>query len=137
MCSTRNRLTCLGVVVMPIAAFAVLATSGCQRVTTPPPMAVNTAPIVVDEAMLRRDFEPVTAYHANGVTIAGPTGVYFEPKPDLPPTVRSVIEVPLFVGHTVMLPFDMIWDPWWEDVAYPRGQAPPSYTAAPPSDTQY
>ena len=111
--------------------------SGCQRVTDPPPMAINNAPIVVDQAMLRRDFEPTTAYYANGVTIAGPTGIYFESDPRLPAVVRGAVDTPLFVGHVLLLPFDLLWDPWWEDVAYPRGQAPTSYTAAPPSDRQY
>ena len=134
MCSTRSKL------VMTAAVVAFAAGAGCQKVVPPAPMALNNEPIVVDEAMQRRDFEPVTAYWANGVTVAGPTGVYFEPHNKVPPGVaRGAVESPLFVMHTILLPFDMLWDPWWEDVAYPRGQseAATSYTHAPPSDRTY
>jgi hypothetical protein len=101
-------------------------------------MRIDNQPLVIDEAMQRRDWDQSTAYYANGVTVAGPTGVYFEPHDRVPPGLpRGAVEAPLFVGHVVLLPFDMLWDPYWEDVAYPRAQSPASYTQAPRSDTDY
>jgi hypothetical protein len=122
--------------IVPVAAL-VSAGAGCQRVMPPPSMVINPAPIVIDEAMQRRDWDESTAYYTNGVTVAGPTGIYFESDPRLPLLARGAIDTPLFVGHTIALPFDFIWDPPWKDVAYPRAQAPASYTAVPPSTNEY
>lgn len=131
MCLIRKAL--LGVMVVGGSVAGV----GCQRVGPPPSMLINDTPIVIDEAMQRRDWPQTTAEYANGVTVARPTGVYWEPDPELPQTARAAIETPLFLAHSLLLPFDMIWDPFWEEVAYPRAQAPASYTAAPPSDREY
>ena len=134
MSSTPKSSTRLALVAGSLVAGAF---AGCQRVTPPPSMRINPEPIVIDDAMQRRDWDRSTAYYRNGVTVAGPTGVYFESDPRLPAVARGAIETPLLVGHTIALPFDLIWDPPWEDVAYPRAQAPASYTAAPPSTNDY
>ena len=133
MSSIRNVLLRAGV----LASATIGGAAGCQRVMPPPSMRINPDPLVIDEAMQRREWDRSTAEYANGVTVAGPTGIYFEPDPRLPTVARGAIETPLFIGHVIALPFDLIWDPPWEDVAYPRAQAPASYTAAPPSGNTY
>lgn len=128
MYSIRNAVICL---------VGVMAAGGCQWVTPPPTARVNDTPIVVDEAMEHRDWSATTAYYANGVTVAGPTGQYFEPDQRIPEELRWPIEYPLFVGQVAALPFDFLWNPPWEDVAYPGVSVPPSYTAVPPTNVQY
>jgi hypothetical protein len=122
---------------MACGAVAAVMGAGCQRVVTPPPMQINPSPIVLDEAMQHRDWDRSTAYYPNGVTVAGPTGLYVRADPRLPALAQGAVETPLFVGQVILLPFDFLWDPPWKDVAYPRAQAPASYTAAPPSDNSY
>jgi hypothetical protein len=100
-------------------------------------MEVNPTPIVVDEAMQRRDWPLQTASYENGVTVAGPTGQYLQPDKSLPQYAQMPIEYPLFLGQVILLPFDLLWDPPWKDVAYPRAQMPPTYTAAPRTDVSY
>lgn len=132
MCSIRNAAT------FAALAIAAGAGTGCQWVGSPPSMRINDAAIAVDPAMEHRDWPMQTAYYANGVTVAGPTGQYLRPDQGLPQYAQMPIEYPLFVGQSFfLLPFDILWDPPWKDVAYPRAQAPASYTAAPPTNVTY
>jgi hypothetical protein len=135
MCSIRKAVVGTAGIVM--AAAGVAGVGGCEQVLPPPSMRINSEPVVVDEAMQRRDWPLVTAEYANGVTVAGPTGQYFRADRRLPQVAQGAIETPLFVGQVALMPFDFLWDPPWEDVQYPRAQAPASYTDAPPTNTTY
>jgi hypothetical protein len=131
MCSIRNAAASAAL------ALVAAAGTGCQWVGSPPSMRINDTPIAVDPAMERRDWPMQTAYYQNGVTVAGPTGQYVRPDRSLPQYAVAAMETPLAVGQIALLPFDFLWDPPWKDVAYPRAQAPASYTAAPPTNVTY
>lgn len=103
----------------------------------PPSMRINPTPIATDPAMEHRNWASSTAAYANGVTVASPTGLYVRADPRLPTLAQGAVETPLFLGQVIILPFDILWDPPWKPIAYPRAQAPSSYTAAPPTNTTY
>src|SRR5205814_4103813 len=98
----------------------------------------NQTPLIVDEAMQLRDWEPVTANWESGATIAGPTGFVFEPSPTLPPYEDMLVENGLFIGQVLAVPLTLSMEPPSTDIIYRGVRQEPSYTAVPPleSDTE-
>src|SRR5947207_2388741 len=82
MCSVLNpmsrRLTALALTGASLATVGAL-TGGCAK-RQPERVEVNTTPLVIDEAMQRRDWDRSIAYYPNGAVIAGPTLFNYEPK---------------------------------------------------------
>jgi len=132
MSSTRN---------LALACSALLAAgllSGCQvSGPTPPVEQLNPTPLVIDEAMQLRDWEPVTAFYQSGATIAGPTMFFVEPDPTLPRGVDFLTENVLFVGQVAVMPVTIVFQPPWDDVTYRGVRQDPSYSASPPLETDY
>jgi len=119
-----------------ILAFGGMLAGGCQVVSpTPPVEKMNTTPLVIDEAMQIRDWEPVTAYYDSGAVVAGPHNFPLEPSPDLPYGFDFLTDNVLFGGQAVVLPITVIIDPPWNDVTYRGVRQDPSYTSAPPLET--
>jgi hypothetical protein len=95
---------------------------------------VNDTPIIVDEAMQARDWQPVAATYPNFSSTAGPTEVTLEARPDLKPWWHAALETPLFVTNIVLMPLAMWQTPPWDQVEATSFYVPPSYTANPPSE---
>ena len=72
--------------------------AGCQRLTPVPEGRIADKPLVIDEAMVLRDWEPVVAFYENPRFTAGPTGYLYEVDYDQPYWTYYLIDVPLFVG---------------------------------------
>jgi hypothetical protein len=112
--------------------------SGCQFTgPTPPAEKLNSTPLVVDEAMQLRDWEPVSATYQSGATVAGPTLFFVEPDPTLPMGEDFITENVLFVGQVALMPVTAVFQPPWSDVTYRGVRMEPSYTASPPLETDY
>src|SRR5437879_5432470 len=90
------------------ACFAIAAAgllSGCQFTSpTPATEKMNSTPLVIDEAMQLRDWEPVTAGYQSGATLAGPTLFPVEPSPSLAPYEDMIAEDNLFVVQVAFMP---------------------------------
>ena len=114
-----------------IVAVGLIAWNGCL-LHTAPPAAVDRSPLVVDEAMERRDWSPSVAHYANGETRAYPTGFVLGHSPDAPAWAPVVTDTPLFLSNIVAMPVGYLFTPPWTPVDYPRGVVPPTYNAMPP-----
>jgi hypothetical protein len=114
---------------------AVGATGGCTRNSRPNPDAYNDTPLIVDEAMQRREWDPTLATYPSGDTVASPTGFWYRPKDDMGYVERQLVEVPLFIGQVFMMPYTMIEEPLTDTKVYPGAIQESTYTASPPLET--
>src|SRR4051812_913628 len=80
------------------AAAAVVTSTGCRAYQNTPPEPFNAPPVVVDEAMQKRDWPMSVARYESGVTVAGPTGFYWEADPNLPPGLYAATATPVFIA---------------------------------------
>jgi hypothetical protein len=141
MCSCLERMRgrapaaiCVRSAVLCAGALAVtFGAAGCaqkqQYAATPPPM-------VVDEAMQRRDWEPSVAYIPNGDTVAGvnrfplrSAGYYGEGG--TPDYVGAAGDVGLSIAQTFALPFTYILVPPFEPQVYRAEAIGPTYHGMP------
>jgi hypothetical protein len=111
--------------------------AGCQSNVSTATDDYNNAPLVIDEAMQRREWEPVTASYESGDTVAGPTGFKYVPRNDLGYVQTQLVEPALFVGQVLILPINMIAEPPGTDVVYRGAVQEPTYTAVPPLETDF
>src|SRR4051794_23689414 len=114
MCSIRKQF-----VISAAALMSVSSLVGCQNISKPPAAdEYNNSPLVIDEAMQRREWEAVNAPYESGDFVAGPTGFWYAPKDDLGYTQRQLVESPMFVGQVILLPYTLSVQPPWSDVVY-------------------
>ena len=144
----NNGIVSVGVAV-GVAAMLLCGGSGCkgdwkmstpgvsmkcpvQRIRNAPPDMPGEAPLLVDQAMQIRDWDRSTALYANGDTIAGNTGFWYQPRWGQPEWVYPMIETPLFVGQTLALPVTLAIQPPWKQVRYTGVTMEPTYSGMPP-----
>src|SRR5690349_12219671 len=99
MCSTRKLRRSMTIVVcIGAAAAAAAGIGGCQRLGNTPPEQLNPTPLVVDEAMQRRDWQPPQpATYENMSVVARPTGVKWTTADDMPERRRVLADPALWV----------------------------------------
>jgi len=127
MCSTRNRS-----IATPLHALALLGVmTGCQFASNKPPkMNLNQSPLIVDEAMQRRDWDRTTINYANGDTLAGPDLVWIEVAG--PEFIQRVTDPAISLVNDLSTPVTTIITPPWKDMVYQGLFIPPTYSAQPP-----
>src|SRR5687768_2171427 len=106
---------------LALALAAGAALGGCARAPKPAPEPVSTSPMVVDEAMQRREEWPqATAYFQAGGVDAGATRFPYNPQTTgdgagqatLGPERRnSALDTLAFVVQAIKLPFTYFVDP--------------------------
>lgn len=122
MCSIRD--------ILAISTLA-LSLTGCTDVRNPEPARLNPTPIIEDNAMALRQWEPISSLYANGTSTAYPFYFNYTPRRDVPDG-ENIITGPLIFGaQVVALPLLMIVIPPWEEVVYRGVYTPPTYTAVP------
>ena len=109
-----------------------LATPGCQRYPYAPHGRLHDEPVVIDEAMQIRDWEPSTAHYTNPRFIAGPKGFWYDPAYNMPAPVYAVQETPMFLLQTLALPLTVWLPPLWTPIEYAGETLEPSWHAMPP-----
>jgi hypothetical protein len=126
MCSIRK----FGFLI--VAPLSMAALAGCQlNVNRPIKADLNQTPLVVDEAMQKRDWDRSVARYANGDTIGGPHLIVLQnTTPD--PWMR-VTDPVISVINDSLVPITTVLAPPWKDVIYQGVQTPPTYTAQPAS----
>lgn len=123
MCSTRKRTAA-------IAGLLFLTAAGCQTTVNRPAKAdLDTTPLVVDEAMQKRDWDRSVAYYANGDTLAGPDLTVIETT--APDPYQRVLDPVVATINDSITPVTTILFPPWKDVIYQGVVTPPTYTAQP------
>lgn len=116
-----------------IAAIALGGVVGCQRTADiQEEPALGIAPLVLDRAIQHRDWDPSVVEYANGAVVAGPTLFPYETTRTDPNWQQALLAPWLFVGQTIISPFQAIVTPPWSEVTYGGVNFDPSYTAVPP-----
>ncbi|HYO11059.1 MAG TPA: hypothetical protein VER17_18990 [Tepidisphaeraceae bacterium] len=132
MCSTRNKLARGLLLLLGTIAGGAAATGGCQRTIPPMQERLNNTPLVVDEAMQRRDWEPSVSYYANGDTRAGGTGYMFNVHETMPAWTRRAADPLVAVGNMLALPVGVFVNSPAKEMSYQGSIIPPTHTAQPP-----
>jgi hypothetical protein len=114
------------------SGIADLTTNSVQGIRNTPAESLSAPIIDVDEAMQVRDWDQVTAEYKSGRTIAGPIGFLYEPKGNQSQWRYGVIEVPLFMVNTALLPYAFCKTPPWKSVEWKAATVAPTYTGVPP-----
>ncbi|HEX8524349.1 MAG TPA: hypothetical protein VF669_18990 [Tepidisphaeraceae bacterium] len=113
-----------------VAALALAAVAGCRTTVNSAQKAdLNTTPLVVDEAMQKRDWDRSVAHYANGDTLAGPSLIVIETS--APDPYQRLADPVVNIVNDAMIPVTTILFPPWKDVIYQGVQTPPTYTAQP------
>jgi hypothetical protein len=102
------------------------------RIKNSKPESLSAPEIDIDEAMQIRDWDQVTARYQSGATVAGPTGFLYQPKPGQPLWHYGVVDGPLFMINTLLMPYAFYRIPPWEPVEWKAATVEPTYTAVPP-----
>lgn len=126
--SFRRRLNPLTLLAGAVAGASLVGCAGpARRPYTPPPM-------VVDEAMQKRDWERSVAYYPNGDTVSGHNR--FPIRSDARIGESEYADAAYDIGaslvQTVALPFTYLFIPPFAPAVYTGEQIGPSYTAMPP-----
>jgi hypothetical protein len=132
MCSIRNRRAWTTALIALGAAAAAITAPGCQTVPPPHTEKLNTTPVIVDDAMQRRQWESKTGWYANGATVAGPTGYWFQTSDELPEGYRRVVDPMVATMNIGLLPVTTVVEPPWKVKVYHGAITPPTYNAMPP-----
>src|SRR5688500_15376445 len=101
-------------VIASAVAAALAPFAGCARAPAPAPEPVDTTPMVIDEAMQRRDWPRSTAEWANGDIVAGATRFWYVPQTEGegagkaslgPERSNALLDTGAFVVQSLALPF--------------------------------
>jgi hypothetical protein len=118
-----------GRLLLPLLAVTA-GVGGCaqqQRQAPTPP------PLVVDEAMQRRDFERSVAYYPNGDTVAGVNRFPIRSGTDVGENdyAAALFDLGASIGQTIVLPFTYLFIPPFAPEVFHSDDIGPSYTAMP------
>jgi hypothetical protein len=127
MFSIPKRLRLLGLSVL--AAGALL---GCQANVPNGVERLNNSPLIVDEAMQLREWEPVPTYYANGDTVADGTGYMYHTHETIPDPYRRVVEPVVGTMNIALLPVGVFLNSPFRPQVYQGAILPPTHTAMPP-----
>lgn len=113
------------------SALLLAAISGCQRAADPREVALSNAPIVEDEAMQLRQWEPSVSHYASGVSPSYPTLYPYVARRDLAGAAGFVLNPAIFFAQTALLPITFFAAPAWEMEDAQGTHTPATYTAVP------
>src|SRR4051794_39829680 len=117
-----------------LAIASLLPLTGCQFKQPPPQDRVNDIPLLVDEAMQKRDFERSTIVYPNGSAIAGSTGYMMETNSRIPYEATRATDPFVATGNILLLPITFPLSKPWKAREFSGAKVPPTYTAQPPLD---
>ena len=111
-----------------------LATAaGCSTQEKPVYEAVNTKPIVGDDAMaLRADWQRSVCPYPNGDVVAWSTRYPYQARESRFEESNLLMDTVTFVAETAFLPVELIANPPGQPQVWYGVKYPPTYTAQPP-----
>lgn len=118
---------------MTLATLGLFATVGCQEQARHTRGAVSDEPLVIDQAMQRRQWEPKTASYENGSTLNCTTAFGYEPIQNVDGYNGSfyyLADTGTFFVNLVTSPYTIFKE--WNGVESGGVVLSPSYTANPP-----
>lgn len=92
---------------------------------------MSNAPIIEDEAMALRQWEPSVARYASGSAPSYPTLYPYTASRDLPGPAAFAMNPVIFFAQTALLPITFFTTPAWQQDDTRGVQTPPTYTAVP------
>jgi hypothetical protein len=126
----QRRPICAAAVALCITAGVVSAT-GC---TQQQPAAPVPAPMEIDAAMQRRDWERSAAWYPNGDTLAGVNRFPIRSQGGNPADndyVNGVLDLGASIAQTIALPFTYLVVPPFAPQVYTGEPIPPTHTGSP------
>ena len=126
MCLTRKARVLLGSCVLGSMMF------GCQAIVPESTERLNNTPLIVDDAMQKRQWDQSTSYYANGDTVADGTGYMFETHETVPDGWRRVVEPAITTMNIALLPIGVFVNSPIKEQVYQGGIIPPTHHAMPP-----
>lgn len=121
-----------------LPALALVSIGGCEGFqNAPPPDKLNDTPLVIDQAMQNRDWDRSSVEYTNTTILAAPTRQTWVPRQDMPPIADGFAETGIFLGNVVLMPVQLVTQPWADVVPYRPVTIPPTYTAMPPQEVLY
>lgn len=117
----------------PAALLGLLAAplvGGCANIHDNPPAKLSQLPLREDQAVQKRNWNPVVCVYTNGSVVAPPTYFPYTVRSDVNPWLSPFAETGLFLGQTIASPvtFFIAKNPQ----VYSGVITPPTYTAVPP-----
>jgi hypothetical protein len=113
-----------------------IATNSFGKIRNRPPESLSAPVIDVDEAMQARDWDQSTALYKSGATVAGPIGFMYQPRAGQNAWRYQFIDLPLFLGNTMLIPVDFVKTPPWKPVEWKADTVEPTYTGVAPLPPQ-
>jgi hypothetical protein len=105
---------------------------GCQANVPPGVERLNNSPLIVDEAMQRREWDRSASYYPNGDTVADGTGYMFHTHETIPDGWRRVVEPGVATLNFALLPIGVFLESPFVPQTYQGVITPPTHTAMPP-----
>src|SRR5436309_613655 len=98
MCSTLKSST------MKPLKFSLIALTlvGCQRMQPGMADRINDTPLLIDEAMQKRDWDPSVSYYPNGATVADYAGASFQTNKHVPYDAQRVADPVVATGNILL-----------------------------------
>jgi hypothetical protein len=93
-------------------------------------MNLNQSPLIVDEAMQKRDWDRSSVMYANGDTLAGPDLIVIESAG--PEWLQRGTDPAVSTVNNAITPVTTVLSPPWKDMVYQGMVIPPTYSAQPP-----
>lgn len=129
MCSTRDgRLSRRLAIILGVG---VLAGGGCQRAYVERPVALQTEPIIEDDAMRLRQWSQTSATYPNGSTVAGPTGFTWEPRRGQSEYKYYYGDVGVYFANLFAMPYRFFKSPPNTEMSYRGEWIEPTHHAMP------
>jgi hypothetical protein len=114
------------------SSIADITTNSAVRIRNTPPETLSAPIIDVDPAMQARDWDLSTASYSSGATVAGTTGFLYQPREGQNEWRYQVIDMPIFLVDTALIPLAFAQIPPWKPVEWKGATVAPTYTAVPP-----
>src|SRR6185369_5229270 len=91
MCSTPKSVRNRSILALGFTG-AILAGLGCQATVPPRADKLNNPPLIVDEAMQRREWDRSISHYPNGDTVAGGTGYFLQTHETITDPYRRIAD---------------------------------------------
>ena len=121
-----------GVMGMVLACAALVSVfGGCQENVPEPAARLDNSPLIVDDAMQRREWDRSTSYYANGDSVAGGTGYMFETHETVGETWRRAMDPVIATMNIGLLPVGLFANTPFKGQVYQGVMIPPSHHGMP------
>jgi len=130
MCSTRSFIRSRSMLALGFAGM-MLGGFGCQATVPPRAEKLNNPPLVVDDAMQRREWDRSISYYPNGDTVGGGTGYFMQTHETIQDPYRRVADPIVATGNIVALPVGVFVNSPFKPQVTQGAMIPPSHTVQP------